>query len=447
MNNILKDIYNQTKKNTYNNADEYFNFQNSFRFYEIYNENEQIRTLISNIDTLIQDDLTIAKNCIVNGTIAFIENSLIQMKKLIIANPSKKQSIQQIYLNSIIESVSFLSSVNMDQAFFNNLVEAILKNDLKKFILAIDINHNDIVNFYNKNLLFVYQETALKDLQHINKNNLYLIALTECLLNQYEESLYHFNGNIKNTLCKNLEELYQTKNYDLSKEVQWSKYSLIELNEHRHIAPMTIVDTKYKISFFPHLIDANTLDFIKDYYQKSNFKLSLYPNCTTLFNFEFDYSLALEEVQYGIAPSIERLKSKLSDHQMKLIDISLHDTFWVWNKGTDLYLEEIVSDFNIYQEAIVTKMIHIEFFNEENTIFIKHIDFEYIFYSDNEFINRENDINQKGQKYIRQKVFKIDNAKIPLNDLFLYFIAYNTFTNTVLVDEAFEKMGIINTSN
>ena len=102
-----------------------------------------------------------------------------------------------------------------------------------------------------------------------------------------------------------------------------------------------------------------------------------------------------------------------------------------------------MNDFNIYQEAIVTKMIHIEFFNEENILYIKHIDFEYIFYSEDDFISRENNINQKGEKYMRQKVFKIDNAKISLDDLFLYYISYYSFTNTMLVNEVFEELGII----
>lgn len=448
MNDILKAIYNETKKNIYNNEDEYFNLQGSFGFYKAYNKNEKIRSLVSGIEKIIKNDLTDSKNCIVNGTLSFIENSISQMKKLIIANPSKKESIQKIFLNSIIESVSFLSNVNMNQDFFNNLLKSISSNKFKNFILSINITYNDIVNYYNRNLLAIYEETGLKNLEYINKGNLYLISLTECLLNQYEENLCHFNGDIKNILCQDLEKLYQTKNHNLNTESQWSKYKLIELNEHRYIAPMTIVDTKYNISFFPHLIPSNVLDFIKDYYQKFSFKLALYPNCSTLFNFNFNYFLSLEDVQYGIAPSIERLKRKLSNYQIKLIDISLQDSFWVWNKDTDLYLEEIVNDFNIYQEAVVTRMIHIEFFNEENILYIKHIDFEYIFYSEDEFISRQNNINQKGQKYTRQKVFKIDNAKIQLDDLFLYYISYNTFANISLVNEAFETLGIIkNTKN
>ncbi len=443
MDDILKAIYNETKKKIYYDVDEYFNLQGSFGFYETYNENEKIRFLVSEIEKTIKNNLTNSIDCIVNGTIQSIENSLSQMKNYIIANPSKKESIQKIFLNSIIESISFLSNVNMNQDFFNNLLKSISNNELRNFILTIDITYDDIVNYYNRNLLAVYEETGLKNLEYIDKSNLYLISLTECLLNQYEESLCHFNGDIKNMLCQDLEKLYQTKNYDLKSEAQWSKYKLIELNEHRYIAPMAIVDTKYNISFFPHLIPADVLDFIRDYYKKSQFKLSLYPNCATLFNFDFDYSLALEDIQYGIAPSVERLKSKLANYQIKLIDITLQDSFWVWNKGTDLYLEEIVNDFNIYQEAIVTRMIHVEFFNEENILYINHIDFEYIFYSEDEFISREDNINQKGQKYMRQKVFKIDNAKIPLNDLFLYYISYNTFINTVLIDEAFEALGII----
>jgi hypothetical protein len=443
MNDILKAIHDEIKKNIYNNIDEYFNLKGSFGFYETYNENEKVRMLVSDIENIIKKDITSSKNCILNGTISCIEKSLSQMKKFIIANPSKKESIQKVFLNSIIGSVSYLDNVNMNQDFFNKLLKSISNNELKNFILTIVITHNDIVNYYNRNLLGIYEETGLKNLEYINKSNLYLISLTECLLNQYEEQLCQFNGDIKNILCQDLEKLYKTKNYDLKTESQWSKYKLIELNEHRYIAPMAIVDTKYNISFFPHLISSNVLEFIKDYYQKFQFKLSLYPNCSTLFNFDFDYSLVLEDIQYGIAPSIERLKSKLSNYQIKLIDINLQDSFWVWNKSTDLYLEEIVNDFNIYQESIVTRMIHIEFFKEENILYIKHIDFEYIFYSEEEFISREKNINQKGKKYMRQKIFKIDNAKIPLDNLFLYYISYNIFTNTILVNEAFEALGII----
>ena len=443
MNDILKALHDEIKKNIYNNIDEYFNLKESFYFYKIYNENEKVRMLVSGIENIIQKDITSSKNCVLNGTISYIEKSLSQMKKFIIANSSKKESIQRVFLNSIIKSVSYLENVNVNQDFFDKLLKSISNNELKNFILTIVITHKDIVNYYNRNLLSIYEETRLKNLEYINKSNLYLISLTECLLKQYEEQFCQFNGDIKNILCQDLEKLYQTKNYDLKEELQWSKYKLIELNEHRYIAPMAIVDTKYNISFFPHLISSNVLEFIKDYYQKFQFKLSLYPNCSALFNFNFDCSLILEDIQYGIAPSIERLKSKLSNYQIKLIDINLKDSLWVWNKNTDLYLEEIVNDFNIYQESVVTRMIHIEFLKEENLLYIKHIDFEYIFYSEEEFISREDNINQKGQKYIRQKIFKIDNAKILLNDLFLYYISYNIFTNTSLVNEAFEELGLI----
>jgi hypothetical protein len=90
VNDILKAIHNETKKNIYNNIDEYFNLQGSFGFYETYNENEKVRSLVLDIEKIVKYDLTSSKNCVVNGIISFIENSVSQMKKIIIVKRSIK---------------------------------------------------------------------------------------------------------------------------------------------------------------------------------------------------------------------------------------------------------------------------------------------------------------------------------------------------------------------
>lgn len=54
-------------------------------------------------------------------------------------------------------------------------------------------------------------------------------------------------------------------------------------------------------------------------------------------------------------------------------------------------------------------MVHCEYFQEGNNFFISHLDHEYIFYSEEEYREREKNINQKK----RVKTFKIDNSKIP----------------------------------
>ena len=100
-------------------------------------------------------------------------------------------------------------------------------------------------------------------------------------------------------------------------------------------------------------------------------------------------------------------------------------------------------DINFFDDlnVIYTKVVHLIFFVEDETLYIEHIDLEYIFYTLDEYIERfDNDnFEQKGSRYKRQKIFKIDNAKINLVEN-LYDLVYNSLDNKNLVDEYFEMI-------
>ena len=66
-------------------------------------------------------------------------------------------------------------------------------------------------------------------------------------------------------------------------------------------------------------------------------------------------------------------------HKIKFVDYTSKDTFWIRNINSDLYIEEIVGDFVEHQDSIVTKLIHMEYTTKDEELYIKHIDFEYIY--------------------------------------------------------------------
>lgn len=97
----------------------------------------------------------------------------------------------------------------------------------------------------------------------------------------------------------------------------------------------------------------------------------------------------------------------------KLYSTQYEDCLWINIDPQNITFEELCSDFDNYEEMIVTQVVHLQYANFDGDIYITHLDHEYIFYSLNEYTKRLDDINQKGTAKQRMKSFKIDNSKIP----------------------------------
>ncbi|MBV0882139.1 hypothetical protein KTQ42_22950 [Noviherbaspirillum sp. L7-7A] len=91
-----------------------------------------------------------------------------------------------------------------------------------------------------------------------------------------------------------------------------------------------------------------------------------------------------------------------------------NDSAWYFIDSRNIYFEEISSDPEVFDDCVVTQLIHIEYFIRSDQMLLAHIDHEYIFYSYDEFDKRLKDFSQKGSARKRIKTFKIDNSEIPI---------------------------------
>lgn len=153
----------------------------------------------------------------------------------------------------------------------------------------------------------------------------------------------------------------------------------------------------------------------------------------------FTTDIALESVQFGQIFDMSNLNGLVPT---KLIDKST-DSLWIKPVGNEITFEELEYDFNTFNDYIMTQAVHLEFFVNNDSFFIKHLDHEIIFYTFDEYDKRLSDIKQKGKAQKRQKTFKIDDSAIPfLEDgkpAFLIKVLYTYFSNKELLNEYFSK--------
>lgn len=100
---------------------------------------------------------------------------------------------------------------------------------------------------------------------------------------------------------------------------------------------------------------------------------------------------------------------------------------------SNIIFEELCENFLTYGDNIITQVVHVEYYCEDNEYYMKHIDHEYIFYSIDEYERRLKESAQKGYKKI--KTFKIDDSKIPLN--------YDVCTECRSVDGSLKKQKVL----
>lgn len=114
------------------------------------------------------------------------------------------------------------------------------------------------------------------------------------------------------------------------------------------------------------------------------------------------------------------------------------DSAWYFIDNYNIYLEEIIGDFKILDDCVVTQLVHIEYYTADKTIYLSHVDHEYIFYSYDEFDIRQKDFSQKGSARKRIKTFKIDSSDIPM------ITDGNVLVLNTILDSYFKKPYLLN---
>ena len=235
----------------------------------------------------------------------------------------------------------------------------------------------------------------------------------------------------------------------INEDDQYKKYGLIKLNENRVIAedklflnstPQYIFDKRIGKYITISNISCEMLIFLSKLLKKNNLKnLSLKVNI-----YEKMQDLGIQNIreakEFGKYFSFDNLKEVLPT---KLYNLK-NDKVWINVDKKNITFEEILEDFESYEDYIITQVVHCEYFEENQEFFINHLDHEYIFYTMEEYEERQNNINQKGNGSKRVKTFKIDNSKIPFilesGDNFLLKILNEYFKSKDLLEEYFQNI-------
>jgi len=235
---------------------------------------------------------------------------------------------------------------------------------------------------------------------------------------------------------------YQKIGIDLKKEDnQFLKYSLLSLNEQIHINndkdSQTLKDYRIGKYFWidiPRKLLLSIEDLInKKMISKISFRIDYISDCI----------LAMEEMEVG---SPLKLKvSNLPELSKFYSCDNYENNLWVRHDTgkSSLTFEELVEDFEIFGDDIVTQVVHIEYLSKNDEFFISHLDHEFIVYTLEEYQKRQSNPEVKGYKKI--KTFKIDNSIIPFyfkmgDEYFLFQVLDSYLKNTDLISEYFEKI-------
>ncbi|EPF6350678.1 MULTISPECIES: hypothetical protein [Acinetobacter] len=232
---------------------------------------------------------------------------------------------------------------------------------------------------------------------------------------------------------------YEKIGIDICQEdVQFSKYSLISMNKNIEIFnnkdSQTIRDDRIGKHFWidiPRKLLTTIEELIKN-------KMLL--DVSFRIDYVSDYLPAMEEKEFGTPL---RLKISSLPELSKFYSTDKYENnLWVRHdvEKQSLTFEEMMADFEVIGEDIVTQVIHLEYKAQGEHFFITHLDHEFIIYTLDNYQERLSDANIKGHRKV--KTFKIDNSMIPFNikingELFLVQVLDSYFKNYDLIHEYF----------
>ncbi|CAB3770406.1 hypothetical protein [Paraburkholderia solisilvae] len=263
-----------------------------------------------------------------------------------------------------------------------------------------------------------------------------------CILYSKHQSIKGRTEMLELKYSKVVESEYEKIGIDIGKEdAQFSKYSLVSLNENIQIFndkdSQTIRDERIGQHFWIN-VPRKLLTSIEELIEKG-----MLSEIAFRIDYVSEYTPAMEEMEFG-APL--RLKISSLPKLSKFYSTDRYENnLWIRHDAEkqSLTFEELMEDFEVVGDGIVTQVIHLEYRSKDDDFFINHLDHEFIVYTLDRYQERLSDANIKGHRKI--KTFKIDNSTIPFNiniggDLFLLQVLDSYFKNDDLIREYFEKI-------
>jgi hypothetical protein len=344
------------------------------------------------------------------------------------------------------KAISYIKEIYMYPEFkkeiFNILKEK-LKLDLKESIIKKEefednylsfieeIKDNRIIEFH-KNCYFNSVEEYQNSLKNLTLDNTYDFILKKYkvlikILNQNGDFYFFFT--ILDLLIKNYKKIQEPyykindnnnklKNtYDyLTEENQYKKYGLLKLNRNLKLMkifkgsfPDYLHDERCGYIALDNSLNKEVLEQLSILKNKNYIKdLSLRPNYYVELQ-KKDIYYCIKAKDFGKYFTFENLKEIIPT---KLYNLN-GDSLWINIENNNITFEELLNNFEIEEDFIITQVLHCEYFEQNNKYYISHLDHEFILYSLEEYDKRKNNIKQKGNSCKRVKTFKIDNSSIP----------------------------------
>jgi hypothetical protein len=224
-------------------------------------------------------------------------------------------------------------------------------------------------------------------------------------------------------------------------DLQFSKYSLLKLNSNITIYndkdSQTIQDSRID-KYFWIAVPRKMLSTIEDLIENG-----FISDISFRVDYVSDFLPAMEEMEVG---SPLKLKVSSLPELSKFYSVENYgNNLWVRHDKakSSLTFEELVEDFEIAGNDIVTQVVHLEYSKNNDEFLITHLDHEFILYSLDAYERRLSNPGERG--YRKVKTFKIDNSSIPFNfkkgsEYFLLQVLDAYFKNTDLIFEYFEKI-------
>jgi len=267
-----------------------------------------------------------------------------------------------------------------------------------------ELSCDSIDDWISKNCRSILEETAEKSSSEIR-----------VLLFLYY-SFENYNRQRQHPFCSDLNELEMVYGKLLDKQSQFYKYGIVSINEERELLPVNpprIYDRTLNRTFFTKNVPLNLLKIISEMLSSNIIK-------------KFSVRL-LNELGYNgriyyeyIAESLERGKIfdfvDLGNYSIsKLYSKKYEDCMWIAIDSQNITFEELCENFEIYNDMVVTQVVHLQYKIEGKFTYITHLDHEYVFYTIDEYVNRMSNATQKGTAKARMKSFKIDDSRIPFD--------------------------------
>ena len=306
------------------------------------------------------------------------------------------------------------------------------------------ISFQRIIDGYNNIFQSVWRDivTIQADLEFFEKSHA-SFCMAELL---YEDYKIRIDARFEVPENNRLLKLYQDFGLNLEKsDEQYSKYKLLSIDENFEIKEGNIpkvFDKRLSTHLIINELPSEVLAILNQLMESKAIKsLALRPEYNIVGKGIENISRLMEEVERGKIFSFKDLKTPIVT---KLFSSDDYSNLWITIDNKNITFEELVDDFYVEGESIVTQVLHLEYFSDGDTNYINHIDHEYIFYNADEYEKRLTNHKVKGTNRPRFKTFKVDNSKIPFyldsGEFFLYIVLENYFKKKELLTEYFESV-------